>query len=375
MASIKRRTDGVWRARYRDEAGKEHARHFDRKADATRWLSEVTAAVVSGSHVDPRAGAVTCRAYCAEWLARQVWAPGTVAAMELAARSATFADLPMRSIRPSHVQVWVKAMTATGLAPGTVAMRFRYVRGAFRAAHRDKVIATDPTEGITLPRTRRAEAAMRIPTPEQVGQIMAAAEEWFRPLIGLCAFGGCRLGEAAAVKLDDVNFLKRTLTVSRQVQRAGGGQIRICAPKCESERVVYLPDGLLAMLAAYVERIGVRPNGWLFVGPGGGPPNQNTVGSQWRRTLRAAGLSGIRLHDLRHYYASGLIAEGCDVVTVQRALGHSSASVTLGVYSHLWPSAEDRTRRAAGAMMNAALADSADSVRTPGAGKGPELRK
>jgi integrase len=63
---------------------------------------------------------------------------------------------------------------------------------------------------------------------------------------------------------------------------------------------------------------------------------------------RAAGIGPFTLHDLRHFYASGLIASGCDVVTVQRALGHSSATITLGVYSHLWPTAEDRTRAAAG---------------------------
>ena len=62
----------------------------------------------------------------------------------------------------------------------------------------------------------------------------------------------------------------------------------------------------------------------------------------WRKTLTAAaGLSGISLHDCRHFYASGLIAEGCDVVTVQRALGHSSATTTLNTYSHLWSTAED----------------------------------
>src|SRR5215218_7081746 len=62
---------------------------------------------------------------------------------------------------------------------------------------------------------------------------------------------------------------------------------------------------------------------------------------------RATGLSGVKLHDLRHFYASGLIAAGCDVVTVQGALGHASATTTLNTYSHLWPTAEDRTRRAA----------------------------
>jgi integrase len=47
----------------------------------------------------------------------------------------------------------------------------------------------------------------------------------------------------------------------------------------------------------------------------------------------------------RHYYASGLITAGCDVMTVQRALGHAKATTTLGTYAHLWPTAEDRTRR------------------------------
>jgi integrase len=54
------------------------------------------------------------------------------------------------------------------------------------------------------------------------------------------------------------------------------------------------------------------------------------------------------------------------VVTVQRSLGHSNATTTLGTYSHLWPTAEDRTRKAADAMMNAALGDPADSLRTKG---------
>lgn len=62
----------------------------------------------------------------------------------------------------------------------------------------------------------------------------------------------------------------------------------------------------------------------------------------------------MRLHDLRHFYASGLIAAGCDVVTVQRALGHSSATTTLNTYSHLWPTAEDRTRAAAADLMSQA---------------------
>ncbi len=52
MASLAKRRDGRWRARYRNAADKEHSRHFSRKLDAQRWLDEVTASVVTGQYVD-----------------------------------------------------------------------------------------------------------------------------------------------------------------------------------------------------------------------------------------------------------------------------------------------------------------------------------
>ncbi|OBG69247.1 integrase [Mycobacterium sp. E3298] len=373
MASIKKRADGVWRARYRDETGKEHARHFGRRVDAQRWIDEVTSSVVTGSYVDPKAGAMTLADFYKEWAARQVWAPGTVKAMNLAINSAPFGDLPMRSIKRSHIETWIKTMAAAELAPGTIRTRLNNVRAVFRGAQRDRVVGSDPCEAVTLPRTRRPEVAMRIPAPETVGKIMGAAEPWFAALVGLCAFAGLRLGEAAGVQLDDIDWLRKTLTVSRQVQRAGRGNVEIRPPKYGSERVVYLPDELIVMLSEHIHAMGVLPGGWLFVGAGGNPPHQDTVRGEWLRALAGAKVSGVKLHDLRHFYASGLIAAGCDVVTVQRALGHRSATTTLSTYSHLWPTAEDRTRRAAAAVMRTALADScglsADSGRRQGRAK------
>src|SRR5688572_3110055 len=88
----------------------------------------------------------------------------------------------------------------------------------------------------------------------------------------------------------------------------------------------------------------------MFTGEGDQPPHQNTVGRR-RPSATAAWGSGLSTHVLRLFHASGLIASGCDVVTVQRALGHASATTTPSTYSHLWPSAEDRTRAAAHAVL------------------------
>jgi integrase len=335
-----------YRPQFRDPSGRQIMKGFALKRDAQRWLTEQTANIVRGTYVDPGAGRTTFAEFYADWSSRQVWAPGTVAAMNLAARSVPFADLPLRSLRRSHLESWVKGMVNRGLAPGTVHTRTNNVRAVLRGAVADKLISIDPSEGITLPRRRRTEAAMRLPTGAQVGVVLQAADDAFRPFVALCAFAGLRLGEAAAIKVEDVDFLRRTLSVARQVQRAGRGAVEVRPPKYGSERRVFLAPALVEMLAAHVA-VHCPAGGWLFTGAGQDPPHQNTVGHRWRTATATAGLSGLRLHDLRHFYASGLIASGCDVVTVQRALGHASATTTLSTYSHLWPTAEDRTRQAA----------------------------
>jgi len=289
--------------------------------------------------------------------------------MNFAMRDCTFAGVELRALTRSHVEAWIKGMDRRGLAPGTIKTRVNNVRSVLRGAIGDRLLSNDPMVGVTLPRARRAEHAMTIPSTEEVGALLRAADSMFVPYIALCAFAGLRLGEASAVQLPDVDFLRRVLLVRRQVQRAGGGEVEVSPPKYGSERNVAIPDELATMLSEHVRTHGVRGDeSWLFVGDHGNPPHQNTVGYWWRKTRRDAGVDHIRLHDLRHYFASGLIASGCDVVTVQRALGHSKPTTTLNTYAHLWPTAEDRTRAAASNLMREALASAvADRMRTAGA--------
>lgn len=356
MASIKKRDNGKWRARYRDDSNREHARHFDRKVDAQRWLDEVTTMVVTGAYADPKAGRVTFDAWFGEWSSRQVWAPMTEVQGDLVRRSVPFGSVPLAQLRESHLQSWVKQMQAAGYAPNTINTRMMTVKAALRAALRDRRIVADPSLGVTLPRRARREASMEVATSQQVGALLAASESRMRAYVGLCAFAGLRLGEASAMNVSAVDFLRRRVNVERQVQKRRGGPPEIRSPKYESNRSVFVPDELLQMLARHVDEEHVPEAGWLFTGADLCTPiSPSTVNSWWQRTTKAAGIQGLTIHSLRHYFASGLIAEGCDVVTVQRALGHKSPSVTLNTYSHLWPTAEDKTRQAASALASEAL--------------------
>lgn len=359
--SIAKRPDGRWRARYRDDAGRERSRHFERKIDAKKWLDEVSSSLLAGTYVDPKAGKVTFTEFYEDWAPRQLWLPSTRTNADLAIRSVTFGDLPMKVIRRSHLEAWVKTVSERW-APTTVKTRFVIVRSVFRAAIADRVIAADPSLGVALPRRRRADAAMQIPTVEEVGRLLACADstrvstrKGFRAYVALCAFAGLRKAEAAGIRVGDIDFDGRTLNVGRQLQRDGSTYV-IRLPKYGSERVVYPPDELLAILREHIARHLPTPDpeAWLFM-VGDGPMYDNDISWRWTATREAAQLPNVRLHDLRHFFASGLIAAGCDVVTVQRALGHSSATTTLDTYSHLWPTAEDRTRAAAGELMREAL--------------------
>lgn len=364
MASVRQRANGKWRARYRDADNREHARHFDLKRDAQRWLDEVTASVVTGRYVDPRAGAALWDDWVSAWVARQAWAAGTVSAAETALYSVPWRRRGIGQVKPSDVQAWVSGETKRGLAPSTVRTRLNYVQMAFRAAALDKVISESPTTSVKPPRPRRADAAMDILSLEQTAAVLANAGR-FRPFVEVCLFAGLRLGEAAGLQLGDINFLGRAIDVRRQVQGSSIASAELVSPKYGSERTIYVPGELTKSLAAHVAASHLAaPDAQLFRTPRGDLYQRNNAGEEWRGIRARAGLpASVTLHTLRHTFASNLIASGCDVVTVQRALGHAQPSITLNTYAHLWPSAEDRTRAATADLM-ASIAALADSSRT-----------
>jgi integrase len=109
---------------------------------------------------------------------------------------------------------------------------------------------------------------------------------------------------------------------------------------------VPLADIVLDALAEHLRSFPVGPRGLLVTYSDGCPVRRNRFGAMWRQSIARAGLSeGVRYHDLRHHFASALIAGGCSVKVVQKALGHASARETLDTYGHLWPDSEDLTRR------------------------------
>ncbi|MFF5281252.1 tyrosine-type recombinase/integrase [Streptomyces sp. NPDC013171] len=362
MANIQKRPNGKWRARYRDLDGKEHARHFERKLDAQRWLDEVTASMVTGQYVDPRAGRVTFEKYAEKWegslIASEAGERITDNALRLHLVPALGAR-PMAAIRRNDIQVLFKHLSDQ-LGPGSVRNVYDVLVRLMTAAVDDKVIAASPCRRITLPAMPDEEITP--PTVEQVEAMARVMPPYIRAAIVTLAGSGLRIGELLGLKVSDVDFKAGTIRVERQRLQSG----KIGPPKtAKSRRTVpvgeVVTDALLAHLAARPSRE------WLFTMEEGEPLNYRRWKTEWngaRKALQAAEngaaeresrkpveLPHMVTHDLRHFYASALIAGGASVKQVQLVLGHASAVITLRIYAHLWPGEEDRTR----AVMDAVL--------------------
>jgi Phage integrase, N-terminal SAM-like domain len=143
-----------WQARWRDEASQQHAKNFDREADAKRFHAKVTTNLTDGAYTDPRAGRVLFHDRGEQWRAAQVHRATTAAQVETHLRRhvyPTFGDRPLGSIRPSEIQAWVRSLEQD-LAPSTIGVVYSFLAGIFRAAVRDRLIVASPCIGIRLPK-------------------------------------------------------------------------------------------------------------------------------------------------------------------------------------------------------------------------------
>lgn len=348
MASIDRRPDGAYRARWREfPGGPQKAKSFARKVDAERWLVKVQHDLLSGTYVPPEAGRVTLEDYYRAWRSRMAptWRPGTLAAVTVSFEKHVLPVLgarPLGAVRRADVEALCAGLR---LAPSTVAVVAQHVGQLFRAAVEDGLVARNPAARARLPRNDPAKA-QPVP-PELVAAIEAALPDWLRVAVPLGVGVGLRQGEASGLTVDRVHFLRRTLRVDRQLVDRNVPEAVLTPPKTESSnRTVPLAGFVGDALSAHLAAFPARPGDLVLRTPSGGPVGSGTFGHYWRRACKEAEApAGLRYHALRHTFASTLLSRGVSVKAVADWLGHASPVITLTTYAHLMPADEDVARR------------------------------
>jgi integrase len=349
-----------WRARYVDDRGREHSKAFTRKADAQKWLDSQTAAVVSGTHVAPRDAQLTVEQWCELWIKGYATRPSTVntARVHIGQIVAEFGGMQLNSLRPSEIKAWVAKLQAQGKEASYVYRLHGKMSQILRDAVHDGVLGRNPCSERTSPPMGGQKAYCA--TTEQVWALYDAVPDHLRAAILLGAFAGLRVGEVCGLRVADVDFTRGIVHPRQQWPSMGSqrwpeeGPCPLAPLKSpEADAPIPIPRNLTLLLSAsvadYPSKIGM-----LLTGGVGTDRCSPKVIMETMREVRGQvqGLpEGFTYHDLRHYFASLLIAKGADIKTVQARLRHADATVTLRAYAHLWPDADESTRIAIDAVI------------------------
>lgn len=367
MASISKRTVGGkprWDTNYREPDGRKRRKTFLKKSDAERFASTVEADKSRGLYLDPDAGRITFKKYATEWLAAQTFEATTRERVGGRLRVHVFPVLGTKmlaQIKPSTIQAWLASLSG---AASTRRVTLATVSTILSAAVDDERIPKNPCRAGSVSAPKREPKKVISWTAARVAAVTEALPENYRILVALGVGLGLRQGEVFGLSPDDVDWLRGTVEVRRQVKIISSHKLLFGLPKGGKLRTVPLPSSVRDLLAAYLAERPARsvtlPWGTLDGDPTTvalvltsrqrGALNRNHLNTYvWKPALKAAGVETSRengMHALRHHYASVLLDAGESIKAVSEYLGHSDAGFTLRTYTHLMPASAERTRKA-----------------------------
>jgi len=334
---------GIWI----DPTGRERSQAFSKKAEAEQYAAKMEIDIAHGSYIDPKRARITVAEWCRTWLEGYgTHRVSTIRQANVHIRRivAEFGAYPLGSLRPSQIRAWVAHLNEEGLEDSYIyALHGRLAQIMSDAVH-DGLLAKSPCSRRTSPHL--AEQRVYVATTDQVWELYDLFPDRMRLAVLLGALVGLRLGETCGLRVEDVDFMRGI--VHPHVQYPAEP-----LKTKTSQTPIPIPSSLTAELSAQLAVYGRHPT--LLTGADGGQL------SPWalERTMRTARKkvqdlpAGFRYHDLRHYFASLLIASGADVKTVQARLRHASAKTTLDTYGHIWPDRDESTRAAVDAVITA----------------------
>jgi integrase len=258
----------------------------------------------------------------------------------------TLGEIPLTDVRPDDVLAMHKRLFDRGLSARTVLHAHRLLSQALNHAVKWQALAINPCTAVDAPRPRIKEMQTLDWTTAKV--FFAAIEgHRFEDLYLVDFYLGLRRSELLALRWADVNLDDSTLRVVAGLHRIKGKGLLLLDTKTQSSRRnVALQHEVVERLRAIKVRqmehclsIGVpfSPHRFVFSLADGRPLSPEATSREFHRLMVAAGLHGIRLHDLRHSMSSLMLADGVPIKYVQERLGHSSPMTTLSVYAHALP--------------------------------------
>jgi integrase len=328
----------LYRVRYRTPDNRQtDKRGFRTKRDAEFFAATVEVTKAKGEYVAPKLGRVTVNELAPDWLARkkQATARSHYRTLETAWQvhvKPRWGKVSVADVDALGVEAWIASMGVKGAGATTVLRAHGVLSGILAGAVKGKRLAANPAKGIEgLPR-KTAKRHVYL-SAQDVARLADESGE-HRALVLVLAYCGLRWGEAIGLRIRDVEFLRRRLSVSENAVQIGARHA-VGPTKGRKARSVPVPTFVLDELS--VQCAGKVPGDLVFGGRDGGYlPRPKSSNGWFRRAVKAAGTQAVTPHDLRHTCASLAVSAGVNVLALQRMLGHQSAKVTLDTYADLF---------------------------------------
>ena len=355
FGAIRQLPSGRWQVRYRTSAGRRATapETFSTRREASKWLAKAEAEQGRG-WIDPNAGKILLADYARDWLRGQArLAPRTREIYEsqlrlyilprVARDVSPLGERNLDGITPDLVRSWYAAL-AESRTKSIAAKSYTRLRQILGQAVDDERIARNPCRiehgGV------EDHPEQQTITIKELYKIADNVADPYRALILSAGLGGIREGEMFALRREDVDVEAGLVRVQRKRLRLASGQVIEGEPKSKAgRRTIALPLPVIDELKAHLNRyVGPEPDAYVFTSPLGKPLERSNFRIRvWAPAAKAAGVPGLKFHELRHTAGTLAAQTGATTKELMARLGHSSSRAAM-IYQH---ASDERDRRIA----------------------------
>jgi len=255
-------------------------------------------------------------------------------------------DMKLPKITQREISSLLLSMQKQGKSQSTCVKVYTILKGIFKMAYMNDLIPQNPMDKVERPKPRKDEVKRTEPeafTVDEMRHILSCLEgeplKW-QVYLRLIIDTGLRRGELCALRWQNVDFVKNTITVAGNLCYNPQTGAYLDTPKSRQHRTVDVDPEIMALLQTLkAEQRQVRPSSWVFTqgghaGDPSKPMHPQTPGRYMSKFAEKYGINHLHPHKLRHSFASIAITNGADIASISEKLGHADKSTTLRLYTH-----------------------------------------